>query len=135
MSVRRSCRQRNPVAFEPDSCYPDAPPSTEFEKMVAKLDLEAFPSSNFARIDDIPAYALFATKRSPRNYRALVPTRAFLEDKPPLTKVEAVDINHFYASIRDCPETFKVAAQVTKYLKDRHPSILMEVADEKAAKQ
>lgn len=135
MSVRRSGRQRNPVAFEPDSCYPDAPPSTEFERIVARLDLEAFPSSNFARIDDILTYALFATKRSPRNYRALVPTRAFLEDHPPLTKTEALDINNFYASLRDCPETLTVAAQVTKYLKDRYPSIIMEVADEKAAKQ
>lgn len=135
MSVRRSGRRRNPVAFEPDSCYPDAPPCTEFERIVAKLDLEAFPSSNFARIDDVLTYALFATKRSPRNYRALVPTRAFLDGNPPLTKAEALDINNFYVSIRDCPATLTVAAQLTKYLKDKYPSIIMDGTDERAAKQ
>jgi hypothetical protein len=40
------------------SLYPDGPPTHDVEVLIHKLNLQAFPSSSYARVDDILVYAL-----------------------------------------------------------------------------
>lgn len=48
---------------------------TPIEQWVSQLDEETFPSNDYAKIDNIVVYyCLFASKHSPRFYRALKPT-------------------------------------------------------------
>jgi hypothetical protein len=49
------------------SCYPDDPPITPLEKLIDRLNNEAFPSEQLARVDDLIVYALYASKRHPNN--------------------------------------------------------------------
>ena len=43
------------------------------------MDLQSLSSHDYARIDDI-VYSLFGSKRPFKNYKALLPSRAFLLD-------------------------------------------------------
>ncbi|KAJ7721569.1 hypothetical protein DFH07DRAFT_857787 [Mycena maculata] len=55
------------------SSYPDGKPDSPFEKMVALLNGQAFPSARLAHLDDLVVYAMFATKARPKSYRAIKP--------------------------------------------------------------
>jgi hypothetical protein len=80
MSLRRSARNagKPSIAYadsEP-SLFPDGPPTNTIERIFHTLNLEAFPSSSYAHVDDILVHALFATKCCPHGYRALHPKPA-----------------------------------------------------------
>lgn len=80
MSLRRSTRnaKKPSIAYadsEPSS-FPEGPPSNAIENIFHALNKEAFPSSSYARVDDILVHALFATKCRPHGYRALHPEPA-----------------------------------------------------------
>ena len=79
--------------------YPDGPPTSDIERWVSKLDLQSFPSQDYARIDDILVYALFGIKRSSRHYRALLPSRVFLQDSPLIPIEIGLDICNTYLSL------------------------------------
>ena len=52
------------------SSYPDRPPVGPYERYMAHLDQQTFPSHLFACVDDILMGAFFKTKRRCRSYRA-----------------------------------------------------------------
>lgn len=93
MTLRRSTRNvgKN-VDYSSHSLFPDGDPHSDFEALIHTLNLEAFPSSEYARVDDILVSALFETKRRPRYYRALLPATA--GDSKDITKEEAIDISN-----------------------------------------
>jgi hypothetical protein len=82
------------VDYSADSInlYPDGPPTHDVEVLIHKLNLQAFPSSSYARVDDILVYALFATKKRPHYYRALLPATA--SDHRDITDEEALSISN-----------------------------------------
>src|SRR5882762_390849 len=98
-SLRRSSRIKQKFCYEEDISYPDGPAVTPVERWVYELDQETFPSDDYARIDDVVVYCLFASKRSPKFYRALKPTRAFLEDESPIPIDTALEICHAYLQL------------------------------------
>jgi hypothetical protein len=78
--LRRSARNAGrPQASYTDaepSLFPEGPPTNPIEKIFHALNLEAFQSTSYARVDDILVHALFATKSRPHSYRALHPEPA-----------------------------------------------------------
>jgi hypothetical protein len=78
--ARRSARNAGKTMdysdFNSASLFPEGPPTNGIERAFHALSLEAFPSSQYARVDDILVHALFSTKRRPHGYRALHPTTA-----------------------------------------------------------
>jgi hypothetical protein len=75
MSLRRSARNAGKAVnyIEESRLFPEEPPSNDFEHLIHDLNLQAFPSLSYARVDDILVFALFATKRCHGHYRSLVP--------------------------------------------------------------
>jgi hypothetical protein len=134
-SSRSSAKRRNLVLDDYHS-YPDGPPVTQFEKWVCKLDKQSFPLADFARIDDIVVAALFATKKNPNFYRALLPSRAFLEEGMAVPIDVALDICHIYTRFAkgstDSPE---VASQVTALWVAKYPKIFGGKCDEEILNQ
>jgi hypothetical protein len=93
MTLRRSTRKLGKnVDYSGDdiSLFPDGPPMNELENRLSQLNLEAFPGSAYARVDDILIQALFRTKRDSKNYRALFPARA--GEDTDLSNQEAIDM-------------------------------------------
>ena len=134
--LRRSSRIKQRVCFQEDIIYPDGPPVTPVERWVSQLDQETFPSDDYARIDDIVVYCLFATKRSPRFYRALKPTRPFLEDGLPIPIDTALDICRTYLQLaRSSSDSTFVASTVSKALSQKYPSIFQGERDVRILKQ
>jgi hypothetical protein len=90
MALRRSARNfgRTFDYTDSTSLYPDGPPIDELEILIKHLNMQAFPSSSYARVDDILVYSLFATKRRPGHCRALTPLMA--GNGPEMTQEEAV---------------------------------------------
>jgi hypothetical protein len=78
--------------------YPDGPPVSELEKWVSKLDLQSFPNQDYVHINDILVYALFRSKQSYKIYRALKPSRVFLEDSPSVSNEIELEICNIYLS-------------------------------------
>ena len=125
-TLRRSSR----IAALPNSSvteeysYPDGPPVSELEKWVSKLDLQSFPSQDYARIDDILVYALFGSKRSYKNYRALMPSRVFLEDSPSVSNEIGLEICNIYLSHgRHNTNSPSISSAVSQLLIHKYPSI------------
>ena len=96
--TRRSARNiyKPPLEYDFTPSYPDGVPQNEFERRVAALDNQSFPSEIFAAVDDVLVYALFGSKRRPNGYRALHPTRAFGQVEPLITREQAIRIRHVY---------------------------------------
>jgi hypothetical protein len=44
------------------SLFPDTPPTNETKRILQDLNLQAFPSAPYARVDDILVHAQFSTK-------------------------------------------------------------------------
>jgi len=91
------------------SFFPEGPPTDEIERTCHALNLEAFPSSSYAHVDDILVYALFATKLRPHSYRALRPATAGndtgLTDKDAtmtISKIITSEINHDHPTKEEC---------------------------------
>lgn len=134
--LRRSSRVKQKVYFQEDISYPDGPPITPVERWISRLDQETFPSDDYARIDDIVVYCLFASKRSPRFYRALKPTRAFLEDGLPIPIDVALDICRAYLQLaRTSSDSTYIASAVSNTLSLKYPSIFRGEMDVKILKQ
>jgi hypothetical protein len=134
--LRRSSRVKRPLIFQRDSSYPDAPPSTQVEKWTAMLDQESFPAVNFARMDDLLTFALFATKRIPGKYRALIPTRAFYEDSLPTSWDAAIEICKIYEpEARTSFDSWQVASTATNRIKERFPEYFEHKIDQKIMRQ
>jgi hypothetical protein len=76
--LRRSSRKRRQVNYIglQGTSYPDGEPATDFERAVARLNQEAFPSHSFALADDWIVSSFFSTKRCAKSYRALPPSSA-----------------------------------------------------------
>ncbi|KAF8496370.1 hypothetical protein F5888DRAFT_1804059 [Russula emetica] len=91
---------------------PDGPPTDKIERTFQTLNLEAFPSSSYAHVDDILVRALFATKHCPHGYRALHPKTAgddtglIDKDAISISKIIKSEIKHDHPTKEDC----KVAA-------------------------
>lgn len=97
--LRRSTRSIKKVQYSEEAftpSYPDGPPATEFERRVASLNSQSFPSDPFAAVDDILVYAFFGSKSRPNGYRALTPARAFGQLQPSITKDQGLAIRHLY---------------------------------------
>ena len=134
--LRRSSRIKQRVYFEEDISYPDGPPVTPVERWVSRLDQETFPGDDYARIDDIVVYCLFASKRSPRFYRALRPTRAFLEDEVPIPIDTALDICRAYLQLaKTSSDSPSVASAVSNFLTEKYPNIFRGERDGRILKQ
>jgi hypothetical protein len=74
------------------SLFPEGPPTDDFEHLIKELNSQSFPSSAYARVDDILVQALFRTKRNRQNYRALLPATA--GDATDITDEEALAISN-----------------------------------------
>jgi hypothetical protein len=72
--------------------YPEDSPSSPFEKLVARLNRQAFPEASYSRVDDILVYSLFATKRRDTWSRSLDPTP--VNSTREVTREEGVAIRH-----------------------------------------
>jgi hypothetical protein len=97
--------------------YPDGQPCNDIENLVAQLDLETFPITSYARVDDILVYSLFASKRHPDGFRALKPATAFgpIMDKgqahcPSFTDDHAMEICHIFNYHIRTKEGFRMGA-------------------------
>jgi hypothetical protein len=138
--LRRSSRVKQKVCFEEDISYPDGPPVTPVERWVSRLDQleETFPSDDYARIDDIVVYCLFASKRTPIFYRALKPMRAFLEDELPIPTDIALDIcrdSDYLQLAKTSGDSPSVASVVSDALIKKYPAIFHGKGDGRILKQ
>lgn len=136
INLRRSSRPKKSPNYGQTSTYPDVEPSTPIEQWISKLDKETFPSKDYARVDDILVYCIFANKRKPDADRALRPTRAFLENEVPINNVDAMDICHvwiqFAESSNDSPT---IASELAKKILSKFPRIFAGTHDEKILRQ
>ena len=97
-AVRRSARATRKINYTLGTAlaYPEGKPTTDFERRIAALNLQAFPSSTFAEVDDILVYALFASKRRQRSYRACEPDTAFYDAAARISKEDGITIRRIY---------------------------------------
>jgi hypothetical protein len=111
-STRNQGRTVDYASIDSVSFFPDGPPTNEVERTFHDLNLQAFPCTSYARVDDILVHALFSTKRRPYGPRALRLEAA--GDGAGLTDKGAMAISDVITSEirRDCPtkEECKVAA-------------------------
>ena len=137
-ALRRSSRiaASTNLSVTQEYSYPDGQPVSELEKWVSKLDLQSFPSQDYARIDDILVYALFRSKRSCKNYRALKPSRVFLEDSPPVSNEIGLEICNIYLSHgRLDTNSPSISSAVSQLLTQKYPSIFSGPRDKDILKQ
>jgi hypothetical protein len=80
------------------SLFPEGPPKDEIERIFWALNLEAFPSSPYAHVDNILVHVLFATKHRPQSYRALHPETAGDNTLAGLTNEDALAISKIITS-------------------------------------
>jgi hypothetical protein len=110
--IRRSSR----LAHKPrqthadDLHYPEGKPMTRFEKEIARLNLEAFPASLYAQVDDIVVWSLFASKRRHTARQALKPAASSSLHQSLVTNERALAIHErcrsiFHDPTRDRCET------------------------------
>ena len=78
------------------TAYPDTEPATDFERKIAILNRQSYPSALFAEVDDIIVYALFASKRRQISYRACVPDTAFSINNRTISEEQGIMIRHIY---------------------------------------
>ncbi|KAG5651009.1 hypothetical protein H0H81_010245 [Sphagnurus paluster] len=64
--MRRSTRLvgREGQTIPDTPSYPDGPPASDYERFIAKLNLESFPSDIYARVDDVVVYSMFTAKKN-----------------------------------------------------------------------
>jgi hypothetical protein len=128
MTLRRSTRNvGKTVDYSMDSMslFPEGPPANDLEVLIHSLNLQAFPSSAYARVDDILVYALFSTKRSPNYYRALLPATA--GDGIDITRDEAISISNIVRAEVSHDEPTKEQCQVAaSKISKIHRNILLE---------
>jgi hypothetical protein len=121
-SIRQSSRlAKKPRQVHTDDLhYPDGAPITEFERAVAQLNFEAFPSSSYAQIDEILVWSLFASKRRNTSRQALKPAASSSRYHSLITHEQALAIyercrliprddptrNHCEATAKDLVEHF-----------------------------
>lgn len=100
-SLRRSSRKTEKVHYGDTlvPSYPDNPPQNLFEQRIAFLNHQTFPSPSFSIVDDALVYSLFSSKRRTNGYRAMIPERAFRDERPPFAKELGLVIRRIY---RDC---------------------------------
>ena len=135
-SARISAAHNFTVTANQEYSYPDGPPISDIEKWVSKLDLQSFPSQDYARIDDILVYALFGSKRSFKNYRALLPRRVFLEGSSPVSNEIGIDICNIYlAHGRNDADSPTISSAVSQLLAQKYTSIFSGPRDKDILKQ
>jgi len=117
--------------------YPDGPPATALERCIARLDRESFEASVFAKVDDILAFSLFASKRRPNGYRALSLTRAFLEKEPPISIVTALRICSLYNQLanQSSDDTWEIATRAAARILGEFPDLFPEPSCLQAVRQ
>jgi hypothetical protein len=79
---RRAASQQTPP-IELTSGYPDSLPSNAIEELVSRLDQQAFPVTEYSRVDHILIQILFSTKRRSHRNNALVPMYSLNSLEPP----------------------------------------------------
>ena len=137
-TFRRSARLATAPkrTVNPEYSYPDGPPSSDIERWIAKLDLQSFPSHDYARIDDILVYSLFGSKRCFKYYRALLPSRVFLQDSPSISNEIGVDICHIYlAHGRNSTDSLSTSSIVSELLIEKYASLFSGPRDKDILKQ
>jgi hypothetical protein len=95
MSLRHSTRTAGRVvnySVDSLSLYPEGPPTNDFEHLMHMLNLQAFSSSSYIRVDDILVHALFTSKCHQRSYRAFLPAMA--GDNTDISNEEAISISN-----------------------------------------
>ena len=134
---RSSCIAASPkFSVNQEYSYPDGPPVSELEKWVSKLDLQSFPSQDYARINNILVYALFGSKRSCKNYRALLPSRAFLENSPSVSNEIGLEICNLYLShVRHNTNSPSISSAVSQLLTHKYLSIFSGPRDKEILTQ
>jgi hypothetical protein len=95
---RRSTRKTKKVDYADPltPSYPEQQPRNTFERRIALLNEQSFPSSSFSAVDDALVYSLFSSKRRTSGYRAMIADCAYGEGEPPLTKEQGIMIRHIY---------------------------------------
>ena len=110
--LRRSARNKGKAVdyanIGSTSLFPDELPTDDLELTLQGLNSEAFPSSLYARVDDILVHSLFATKSRPHGYRALHPEAAGgdtgLTDEVAMaiSKIISEEISHDHPTKEEC---------------------------------
>jgi hypothetical protein len=129
MAFRRSTRLRKNLNYYENlskvSVYPEGLPDSEPERMFHALNLEAFTSKSYARVDDILVYSLFATKVRHRNYRAL--------DPYPIGEQEKIGANNGRSIAKICfreidaaNPTWQACVDTAGVLKKEYPKLFLE---------
>lgn len=100
LAPRRSARTTRQINYNPEiiRTYPDGEPTTYFERKIAALNHQSFHSSTFTKVDDVLVYALFASKRRQRSYRACVPDTAFYDATTLISEEDGIKIRHIYGT-------------------------------------
>ena len=62
-------RQNSSYVEDVEPAYPLSKPTNPLERILAWLNNETFPSSDYARVDNILVSSLFSSKRHPNTYR------------------------------------------------------------------
>src|SRR5271154_5325331 len=104
--------------------YPDSPPVSYFEEVMAQLNMDAFPWSAYAAVDNIIVYSLFASKRNLSSYRSFVPARA--SDGPTITPEEGLAIQHECEAIPKDYPTLPDCHSVAERICKKFPQLLSE---------
>jgi hypothetical protein len=103
MATRRSTRNVKPnhsYVEDIQPSYPENQPKSPLERILAQLNSESFPSSDYARVDNILLSSIFGPKRHPNGYRALRFPPVFANIETPVTN--ASEICRIYNS--HCPD-------------------------------
>ena|ERR1700760_42079 len=127
-SLRRSTRTKRTVKNDIPlvSAYPDMAPATDFERKIAFLNGQSFPSSLFSEVDDILVYALFASKKRQRSYRACIPDTAFNASKLSISNEQGITIRHIYGRHTQGPNGIAGVSIACQALVTELPSIFKE---------
>jgi hypothetical protein len=125
MNKRRSSRLKNerPSRYLDEPCYPDSPPTSQFEHAVAELNSQSFHSLHYAAIDDLLVYALFGSKRREKHYRALFPTRASDQIRQ-INANEGIAIRRRCETIPRTSPTFKDCSDAAVNISKDFPHLL-----------
>jgi hypothetical protein len=119
-----------PYSFEIG--YPDSKPLNAFDHSVSQLDQEAFPSTQFSKVDDILTKALFGSKKKNKNTRLFVRSSSVLEHgaaHPVLPTSELRKIGKLHQGIVDIPIFQDREAQLshlTSTLLKLYPTVFLQ---------
>jgi len=106
------------------SLFPDGPPTNRLEQTFHDLNMEAFPHSSYALVDNILVHAQFAAKRRPQGSRAFHPET--VGDSEYLNNKDSLAIRDIISKI-DCEYPTKTQCETAAMDIQCHlPRLLLE---------